>query len=131
MYKDIDVKITQVEPILISSPYGKGNSLGQPLGVKTIGLVRIHTDLDIYGLGETYSAVYIPDIFTVIVKELENYLIGRSVGSTDLLIEIENIPFVGRDGIIRSVASAIDIAVGPQREDIRRSKSFIVGKIPT
>lgn len=118
MHKDIDVKITKVEPILLSSPYGKGDSLGQPLGVKSIGLIKIHTDLNIYGLGESYSAVYMPEIFSAIVKQLEPYLVGRAVGSLDLIVDIENIPFVGRDGIIKSVSSAIDIALWDLRGKI-------------
>ena len=118
MYRDIDVKITKVEPILLSSPYGKGDSLGQPLGLKTIGLIKIHTDLNIYGLGESYSAVYMPEIFAAIVKQLESYLVGRLIGSLDLVSDIENIPFVGRDGIIRSVTSAIDIALWDLRGKI-------------
>ena len=118
MFRDIDVKITKVEPILLSSPYGKGDSLGQPLGVKSIGLVKIHTDLKVYGLGETYAAVYMPEIFISIVMQIEPYLVGRSLGSLGLVDDIDNIPFIGRDGIIRSVTSSIDIAIWDLRGKI-------------
>ena len=35
------VYIKSLKPILISSNYGDGKVLGQPLGVKTIGLVEV------------------------------------------------------------------------------------------
>ena len=62
MYKQIDESIKRVEGFALSSPYGKGESLGQPLGVKSVGLVKVHTESGVYGLGETYSGVYAPEL---------------------------------------------------------------------
>ena len=39
------ITIKSIEPILISSEYGDGSVLGQPLGVKTIGLVKITSSI--------------------------------------------------------------------------------------
>ena len=44
-YKELDVKIKNIEGFCLSSPYGDGNSFGQPLGLKSIGFVKIETDL--------------------------------------------------------------------------------------
>ena len=55
MYKQIDECIEKVEGFALSSPYGKGESLGQPLGVKSVGIVKIYTESGVYGLGETYD----------------------------------------------------------------------------
>ena len=44
MYKQIDERIKKVEGLALSSPYGKGESLGQPLGVKSVGLVKVYTE---------------------------------------------------------------------------------------
>ena len=111
MYDNIDERIKRVEGIALSSPYGDGKSLGQPLGIKSVGLVRVYTESGVYGLGETYSGVYAPELIQPIVAFLENYIVGRLIGDDSLVKDLQNIPFIGRNGIIRSVASAIEIAL--------------------
>lgn len=118
MYKQIDERIKKVEGFALSSPYGKGKSLGQPLGVKSIGLVKVYTESGTYGLGETYSGVYAPELIQPIVNFLENYLIGRLIGDDLIFDDINNIPFIGGNGILRSVFSAIEIAIWDARGKI-------------
>ena len=60
-FKEIDLKIKKIQPRILSSPYGKGISLGQPKGVKSIGLVEVITNSKLKGLGETYSGIYMPE----------------------------------------------------------------------
>jgi L-alanine-DL-glutamate epimerase-like enolase superfamily enzyme len=118
MYKQIDERIKKVEGFALSSPYGKGESLGQPLGVKSVGLVKIYTESGAYGLGETYSGVYAPELIQPIVVFLESYLIGRLIGDDLIFDDIKNIPFIGGNGILQSVFSAIEIAIWDVRGKI-------------
>ena len=118
MYKQIDERILKIEGFALSSPYGSGKSLGQPLGVKSIGLVKVYTDSGEYGLGETYSGVYAPELIGPIVNFLESYLIGRLVGDDLIFDGIKNMPFIGGSGILQSVFSAIEIAIWDLRGKI-------------
>ena len=118
MYKNINEKINKIKGFALSSPYGDGKSLGQPLGVKSVGFIKIYSDSDEYGLGETYSGVYAPELIKPIATFLEKYFIGRLVGDDLSFEEIKNIPFIGGGGIIQSVISAIEIAVWDLRGKI-------------
>jgi L-alanine-DL-glutamate epimerase-like enolase superfamily enzyme len=118
MYKQIDERILKIEGFALSSPYGSGKSLGQPLGVKSIGLVKVYTDSGEYGLGETYSGVYAPELIGPIVNFLESYLIGGLVGDDLIFDGIKNMPFIGGSGILQSVFSAIEIAIWDLRGKI-------------
>jgi L-alanine-DL-glutamate epimerase-like enolase superfamily enzyme len=110
-YKDIDVRITEVEGFSLSSPYGSGNSFGQPMGVKSIGLVRIHTDIGVSGLGETYAGVYSPALIKPIVNFLRDFIIGKKVGNDEVIESLYKIPFIGRNGLLNGISSAIEIAL--------------------
>ena len=118
MYKQIDECIKKVEGFALSSPYGKGKSLGQPLGVKSVGLVKVYTESGVYGLGETFSGVYAPELIQPVVSFLESYLIGHLVGDDLIFDDIKNIPFIGSNGILRSVFSAIETAIWDARGKI-------------
>lgn len=126
MYQDIDVTVNKVEGVLLSSPYGSGASLGQPLGVKSIGLIRIYTNIGVYGLGETYAAVYMPELLKPIVKQLESYLLGRKVGDDSIVKDLANIPFIGRDGLLRSVSSAVETALWDIRGKILDKPAWLL-----
>jgi len=104
-------KIASVEGIALSSPYGSGDSFGQPLGVKSIGIVRITLDSGEYGVGETYAGVYVPELISPICKTLESHFVGESIGDVDVVNRKGDIPFIGRSGMLKSVLSAIDIAL--------------------
>jgi len=124
MYENIDIKITKVEGISLSSPYGDGKSLGQPLGVKSIGLVRITDEAGNYGIGETYSGVYSPDIIKIVIKFFEQYIIGKKIGDDSFIKNIEQIPFIGGKGIFQSILSAIEIALFDLRGKILQVPSY-------
>ena len=123
-YRDIDVRITRVEGFVLSSPYGAGNSLGQPCGVKSVGLVQVHTDAGISGLGETYAGIYAPELIAPTTAFLESFAIGRKVGDDTLLADIAGIPFIGRVGLVRNVASAIEIALWDIRGKLLEKPSY-------
>ena len=95
----------------LSSTYGDGNVFGQPKGVKSIGLVEVHTDTGLIGIGETYSGVYVPELIEPTVNFLESLVVGLNPLNVEGVYNIMEIPFVGRDGFIRSVIGAIEIAL--------------------
>jgi len=53
-----------------------------------------------------------------IVAFLESYLIGRLIGDDLIFGDIKNIPFIGGNGILQSVFSAIEIAIWDVRGKI-------------
>ena len=111
MYSQIGENIEKVEGFALSSPYGDGKSLGQPLGVKSVGIVKVYSVSGEYGLGETYAGVYAPELIEPIVRFLKGYLIGHPIGNDLVFDQIKNIPFIGGKGILQSVFSALEIAI--------------------
>ena len=105
------MKVLAIKPHLVSSDYGANASFGQPLGVKTIGIVEIHLDNGVIGYGESYSAIYMPDLFCSTVESLCPLLVGRQFSSPLDIFRDFFIPFCSRNGFIASVFSAIDIAL--------------------
>ena len=104
--------IADIVGYALSSPYGKGITLGHPLGLKSIGLVEVYTDTGRVGTGETYAGVYAPELIEPVVTFLKRFLLGLDVENQDLVRNrVAHIPFIGRNGIISSVYSAIDIAL--------------------
>ena len=124
MYKSIDEKITKIEGFSLSSPYGDGKSLGQPLGVKSVGFVKVYSNSEKYGLGETYSGVYAPELIQPIVSFLERHFVGRLLGDDQVFESIKSLPFIGGGGIIQSVISAIEIAIWDLRGKILNKPTF-------
>ncbi len=70
------MKIKKVIGYSLSSTYGDGNVFGQPEGVKSIGLVEVHTDDGLVGIGETYTGVYVPELLEPVVKTIESLIVG-------------------------------------------------------
>jgi L-alanine-DL-glutamate epimerase-like enolase superfamily enzyme len=105
------MKITKIAGFSLSSPYGNGKVLGQPLGVKSVGFVEVHTDEGLIGLGETYAGVYAPELIAPIAKFIGSYLIGSDPTQPELVAQKAHIPFISRNGLFCSVYSAIDIAL--------------------
>jgi len=105
------LKIIEINGFALSSPYGDGDSFGQPLGVKSIGLVEIKTDSNIEGIGETYSGVYTPELIPIIVNQIKPALIGKNALDINEIYQCLQIPFISNSGLFKSVISAIDIAL--------------------
>ena len=104
------MKIISISPLLVSSPYGDGNVLGQPLGVKTLGFVRVELDNGLTGYGEAYAAIYMPENFRDVANYISSIFIGKEFTSPLDLYDSFHIPFVSRSGFFASVYSAFDIA---------------------
>ena len=109
---DPGIVITGVRGFALTSPYGTGNVLGQPLGGKSLGFVEIVTNQGTSGVGETYAGVYAPEMVAPTAEFLSRFIIGRSLSDrAKIVADLAAIPFLGRNGLFRSVSSAIEIAM--------------------
>lgn len=126
------MKITKIEGYALSSPYGDGKSLGQPLGVKSIGLIEVETDEGLLGIGETYAGVYAPELIAPTARFLGGFLLGEDSSKIDEIhSRFDRIPFIGRNGLVRSVMSAIDLALWDiQGKKIKCPVYRLLGKNP-
>ena len=102
--------INSIETILISSEYGNGKVFGQPKSVKTISLIKITTNKKMYGIGETYSGVYSPELIEKLVNFLKHFLIGKKINDSLDITVLRSIPFISSSGLVKSVISGIEIA---------------------
>jgi len=105
------MKIKKVIGYSLSSTYGDGNVFGQPEGVKSIGLVEVHTDDGLVGIGETYTGVYVPELLEPVVKTIESLIVGKNPLEIEEVYNSMEIPFVSMNGFIRSIIGAIEIAL--------------------
>ncbi len=103
--------ITKIKSYALSSKYGDGKVLGQPKSKKTLVFVEIKTDSKLSGIGETYCGVYFPELIDDIVKSYSLGLKGVDIFDYDQIKIKKEVPFVGRDGLLSSIWSAIDIAL--------------------
>lgn len=103
------MKINKVIGYSLSSPF-KSNVkyFGYNDLVKNIGIVEVHTDSGIVGYGETYSGVYCSELVSPVVEYLNKFLIGKDVYD---FFNINQLPFIGRSGLIKSVFSGVEIAI--------------------
>ena len=105
------MKIIDINGFALSSAYGDGDNFGQPLGVKSIGLVEIKTDSNIDGIGETYSGVYTPELISILINQIKPALIGKDPLNINEIYNSLQIPFISNNGLYKSIISAVDIAL--------------------
>ena len=104
MWHNIEEKIVAVKGFCLSSKYGDGKIYGQQLDVKTLGFIEIVSESGKKGFGESYAAIYTPELLSHIVKFFERQLIGKKIGRKNLVDEMSEIPFVGRNGLLKSIS---------------------------
>ena len=103
------MKINKVIGYGLTSPVINGHVYyGYQSDTKNIGIIEVHTDSGIIGYGETYAGIYCVELIESTVKYLESYLIGKDIDNVDIL---NNIPYIGRSGLIKCISSGIDIAI--------------------
>ena len=110
-YSSLNLKIAAVRGFALSSPYSFGNNLGQPMGVKSVGFIEVESEDGTIGLGETYAGVYAPELIEPVAKFLAEFVIGLDISDDQIPERLEQIPFLGREGLVRSVASGLEIAL--------------------
>jgi L-alanine-DL-glutamate epimerase-like enolase superfamily enzyme len=105
------VIIKSVSTVRLSSQYGDGKVFGQGKGVKTICLIKVETNSNLIGYGETYAGVYAPEIIPFIANHLNETVCGIELTDPIAILKTCYIPFVSRNGIYCSVYSGFDIAL--------------------
>lgn len=108
------MKIKTIIGYGLSSPYSNSSYLGylENSKLKNIGIVEVHTDTGIIGFGETYSGVYCAELIEPVVNFLNQFLVGMDLEKPkDIHDKIYSIPYVGRNGLLSSISSAINIAI--------------------
>ena len=107
------MKIKKVIGYGLSSPFQNSSYLGYlgNSGLKNIGIVEIHTECGLIGYGEAYAGVYCAELMTDIVRFLEQFIVGMPVNASEIHKKIFGIPYIGRNGVIASIGSAINIAL--------------------
>ena len=103
------MKINKVIGYGLTSPI-KGDFVyyGYQNSSKNIGIIEVHFDNGVIGYGDTYAGVYCIELIEPTVKYLEQFLIGKESGFDTI---IENIPYIGKSGLLRSVYSGIEVAI--------------------
>ena len=105
------MKIDKVLGYSLSSPYGNSNELGSSAGVKSVGIVEVHTGNGIVGYGETYSGVYVPELIGPTVETIGRLIVGLDASDMESINKALDVPFVTMTGYLKSVISAIEIAI--------------------
>lgn len=110
------MKITKVEPILLSYEYKPNEQWGWSGGEVKVwhtSLVRVWTDEGIYGLGEMGTGHYIPEAAKSICEFLAGTLIGQDPFSINVLFDkmYKLGANWGRRGIAMGVISGIENAL--------------------
>jgi L-alanine-DL-glutamate epimerase-like enolase superfamily enzyme len=109
------MKITALEPILLTAPLGTGAITwsGGSLPKVNLTLVRVHTDEGITGLGETYGGLFAPSTAKAIMEHFSTLAVGQDARNiTGIWQRLwAGSMFWGRNGMAVSVLSAIEMAL--------------------
>ena len=108
------MKINRVETVLLSAkPAEEIRWSGGVLTTVHAGLVQVHTDEGVTGLGDTYTALFAPHAVRGIVESLEPLLIGEDPTQVAALFQkmCSKTLFWGRVGAGMSVIGAIETAL--------------------
>lgn len=108
----LNIKISNVEGLVLSSPYGDNKVFGQPKGLKSIGIIKITLQDGTNGYGETYSGIYAPELISPIANFYGKKITGIKL--KNLIYNIDkyfDIPFIGFNGLMQSIKSAFSVAL--------------------
>jgi len=110
------MKITAIEPILLTAPLSGGDVRwsGGTIPMLNACLVRVHTDEGLTGLGETYGGgLFAPESARAVVEHFATLAVGEDathiVGIWQRLYA--GTLFWGRAGLVVSVLSALEMAL--------------------
>ena len=110
------MKITAVEPILLSAPLADGlvRWSGGSFQVANACLVRVHTDEGITGLGDTYGGgLFAPEAARSVVEHFADMVTGDDATNIAGIWQrlYSQTIFWGRTGLVLSVLSALEMAL--------------------
>jgi L-alanine-DL-glutamate epimerase-like enolase superfamily enzyme len=111
------MKITRVEPILLSVPLPAGRGVrwsGGEIDVLPTVLVRVHTDAGLSGLGDSYGVgIFAPTVARALIEHYEPMLTGEDPMDVARLTDAlyTRSLFWGRSGAAVSIVSTIENAL--------------------
>ncbi len=112
-------KIAKIKIHTYSSRYGNNKVFGQPKSVRSGVIVEIISDLDFRGYGESYVSGYLPEISKVSLEYFSDYLIGKKLNKVEDITKLLVIPFCTNNGFLKSIISAIEIAIFDLKSQIK------------
>ena len=107
------MKITAVETVLLTGPCTNDPYLSESRKRRSAAFVRIHTNTEIVGLGETYAGYFIPEIVPEVVEFFAPILIGKDPDDIPLLFRqmYHCGNFWCRTGVGLQILSALEAAL--------------------
>ncbi len=108
---DKTLKIRKIESFLQKGSFGGGKYYGYK-NYKIIGLVKIHTNKGIIGIGESLVGVYSPYLFKVNLNFLSRLLFNKTFAeSFKILNNVQKNKFFFDTGILKSIIASFEIAL--------------------
>ena len=75
------MRLTAVKCILVSAPYASPRDMERTRhlksGFRPVAFIKVETDDEVYGLGETYAGVFAPEMVRETVAQFEHDLLNR------------------------------------------------------
>lgn len=104
-------KIAKINTHIYSSKYGNNKVFGQPKGVRSGVIIEIISTNNLKGYGECYVSGYLPEISKIALEYFSQYLIGKNISKIRDITKLIIIPFCTNNGFLKSIISAIEIAL--------------------
>tara|TARA_B100000787_G_C16186961_1_gene295239 strand:- start:937 stop:2067 length:1131 start_codon:yes stop_codon:yes gene_type:complete len=117
-------KIAKIKSHIYSSEYGTKNVFGQPKKVRSGVILEIISESKHCGYGESYLSGYLPEISKSTLEYFSDMLIGKKIDDLDKLILQIKIPFCSNNGFIKSITSAIEIALYDLKSRIEKKPLY-------
>ncbi len=104
-------KISNIKIHIYSSSYGDTKVFGQPKSLRSGVIIEVQTKNNLSGFGESYLSGYLPEISKQSLEYFSDFLIGKKIDKIEDIITSLNIPFCNNNGFLKSMISAIEIAI--------------------
>ena len=117
-------KIAKIKTHIYSSKYGNNKVFGQPKGVRSGVIIEIISNNNLKGYGESYVSGYLPEISKISLKYFSQYLIGKNIIKIKDVNKLLNTPFCTNNGFLKSIISAIEIALFDLKSQIKKEPLY-------
>ena len=117
-------KIAKIKTHIYSSKYGNNKVFGQPKGVRSGVIIELISNNNLKGYGESYVSGYLPEISKISLKYFSQYLIGKNIVKIKDVNKLLNTPFCTNNGFLKSIISAIEIALFDLKSQIKKEPLY-------
>jgi len=106
-----NLKINQIVSYTQKSKFGEGKYYGYGKE-KFLGIIKLGTNKNIIGYGETLVGVYSPKLFKINISYISKFIVGKDLKSSlRQLTNLKRNKFFFDSGILKSIISGIEIAI--------------------